>query len=130
MDNPVDEGLEQIHRDLDELEERSEEAFHPNLRPADTGLMCPFNMHRPCNADCMSYTTAPRHSSNSELNEQQAHCALIVGLDRLGRNVTILTEMMVRGERQRRADEADKKRETQFTHPDASKSPFGGGKKQ
>lgn len=48
------------------------------------GLVCFMNMDRPCGSDCMAYTT---HGSESKyLNDQQAHCVAIVGIERLGRH--------------------------------------------
>ena len=46
-----------------------------------------------CGAECMAYVTAPRTSTASELNEQQSHCALLLGVDRAGRALTILSSI-------------------------------------
>lgn len=110
----------------EEQDDKDEQAFEPNIRPAYTGLMCPFDLARPCGANCMAYVTFPRRSAVSELNEQSAHCSLIVGVERLGRNLTILTEMEARAEKKRQLAEADKRQRGQFAP--ATRSPFGGKK--
>jgi hypothetical protein len=47
------------------------------------GLVCFMNMDRPCGPDCMAYTTFG--SESKYLNDEQKHCAAIVGVERLGR---------------------------------------------
>jgi len=111
-------------------EEVEEQEYAPNIRPAHTGLLCPFDMQRPCGSDCAAYVTHPRRSSSSELNEQSSHCALISGVERLGRNLTIIAQGLVKAEKNRQVSEADRKRQGQFV-PDLAggmKSPFGGKK--
>lgn len=111
-------------------EEIAEQEYAPNIRPAHTGLLCPFDMQRPCGSDCAAYVTHPRRSASSELNEQSSHCALISGVERLGRNLTIIADGLVKAEKRRQLSEADKKRQDQFAPAFAgvAKSPFGGKK--
>jgi hypothetical protein len=52
--------------------------------PDKNGLICFLNTDRQCGADCMAYTTIA--SESPYLNEQQKHCVLIVGAERLGRH--------------------------------------------
>src|SRR5262245_32565672 len=58
----------------------------------DDGLMCFINPDRQCGADCMAYTTSG--SESPYLNEQQGHCAVIVGIERLGRYTGGLLSVM------------------------------------
>lgn len=123
MGNEIDEELGSLPED------ESEQVFQPNIRDAKTGLMCFMDKQFACGAACMAYVSAPRRASNSELCEQQFHCAVIVGLERLGRNVTIATELLAKSELRRRAKEQDQERQGQFTSTDAGTSPFRGKSK-
>lgn len=49
----------------------------------EDGLQCFIHPDRICGPDCMSFTTQPAESPT--LNEQQKHCVLLVGLERIGR---------------------------------------------
>jgi hypothetical protein len=50
----------------------------------ETSLICWLDSSRPCEADCMAYTTMEAESKL--LNEQQKHCAALVALERVGRH--------------------------------------------
>ena len=82
--------------------------------PDKNGLICFINMDRPCGADCMAYTTAEGESPY--LNRQQNHCALIVGIERLGRHTGGLLSLL-------RRNAQDAKRTGGAVPP----SPVGGG---
>lgn len=53
--------------------------------PAKNGLVCCFDMDRPCGADCMAYTSF--ESESQTLTIQQKCCVFVVAADRIGRNL-------------------------------------------
>lgn len=61
----------------------------------DNGLICFFNMDRPCSADCMAWTTQP--SESTVLNQQQKHCIALVSVERLGRFSGVLVQLAKKG---------------------------------
>jgi hypothetical protein len=82
--------------------------------PEKNGLVCFLNMERPCGPDCMAYTTFA--SESPHLNEQQKHCTLIVGVERLGRYAGGLLSIL-------KKSQADARRAASRTPP----SPRGEG---
>jgi hypothetical protein len=115
-----------METDEEVREDEEDQVFSPNIRPPGNGLLCFLHPDHACGPWCASYVTNPRLSNSSELNEQSSHCSLLLSAERVGRNVVILVEMMVRTERKRSAEEADRKQREQFSTTDASRSPFGG----
>lgn len=92
----------------------------PYIEPPDeldddpkNGLVCFLNMDRPCGPDCMAYTT--NKAESVYLNEQQKHCTLIVGIERLGRYTGGLLSII-------KANKADAQRAVSVKPP----SPTGG----
>jgi hypothetical protein len=81
---------------------------------APTGLRCFIHDTVECGADCAAYVTAPRMASAMELSQEQAHCALLLGMDRVGRSLTILAS--IASERRAKEDnrEADAIRASQL----------------
>lgn len=104
------------------------EGFVPedDIRDRTTGLYCFIESDRVCNASCAAYVTHPRVSPASELNEQQSHCGLMLCFERMGRNVTVLAQIAAEGAKKKKIEEADKKREAQFSQSSsvAKTSPF------
>jgi hypothetical protein len=121
MANPTDE-------EKPDQEAEPDVEYTPDIRDARTGLMCWRDSKLACGGFCMAYVTHPRRSNSSELGEQQTHCSLLTSAERLGRNTTILADMLTRAERKRRSEEADRKRTEQFAQIDPNRSPFGGKK--
>lgn len=74
------------------------------------GLLCFLNDTRECNGSCMAWITHPQ-GCGPELNEQQSHCMLLTGVERMSRHVTIIASLLSDGEKKRRIAEADKQRE-------------------
>lgn len=61
----------------------------------ENGLVCFFNMDRPCGPDCMAYTTTPSESVG--MNLQQKHCIALVSVERLGRFSGVLVQLLKKG---------------------------------
>lgn len=101
-------------------------------RPETTGLYCFLQDTRVCGASCMAYVTYPKASSSSELGGQQQHCALLSGVERVGRNVTVLASIQANTAKRAQVEAADRRRDQQLIPRDpavqAEKSPFGGGR--
>jgi hypothetical protein len=72
------------------------------------GLMCFLDTDRMCGADCMAFTT--QRSESPYLNHQQQNCAVIVGVERLGRYAGGIMKIL-------RDDKADRARENQKPPP-------------
>jgi hypothetical protein len=67
-----------------------EDDSRPYIEPPDekdddtrNGLMCFIDGDRECGADCMAWVTFP--SESPYLSEQGKNCAVLVGVERLGR---------------------------------------------
>jgi hypothetical protein len=58
----------------------------------------------------MAWITHPQ-GCGPELNEQQSHCMLLTGAERVARHITIIASLLSDGEKKRRIAEADKQRE-------------------
>ena len=104
-----------------------------SLRDVTTGLFCFLSPDRVCGAECAAFVTSPRLPVRSELNEQQAHCELMLCMERMGRNITVIAQIAAEGVKKKSIAEADKQRTGQFdTKPaptPATASPFPGWKK-
>lgn len=111
-----------------EPEGEPEVEYTPDIRDERTGLMCWKDSKLACGGSCMAYVTHPRRANSSELSEQQTHCSLLTSMERLGRNSSILADLLTRNERRRKSEEADRKRTQQFAQTDPNRSPFGGKK--
>lgn len=72
--------------------------------PERNGLACFLNADRVCGADCMAYTTMP--SESPYLNDQQKHCVVIVGAERLGRHTGGLLSFLRKGKQDAERDMA------------------------
>ncbi len=88
-------------------------------RPADTGLYCFMDLTRPCNSSCAAFVTFPKRAQSSELGEQSSHCSLLSSVERVGRNTTIIAEILHKQQKK----SADQARETNLTQ--SVTSPFG-----
>lgn len=99
----------------------------PDMRDEDASLFCFLDDSRSCNGTCMAYTSFPRTSKDSELSEQQAHCSLLMSMERIGRGTIISASMLSKQAARRASELADQQRTGQFTR-DATHSPFGGKK--
>lgn len=100
-----------------------------DMRSPTTGLYCFIHEDKVCNASCMAYVTTPRLPPRSELNDQQAHCELMLCFERMGRNITVLAQIAAETVKRKNISDADKKRAEQFnphvpSAPVGSRSPF------
>lgn len=114
-------------------EEEGELIESPNMRDQDASPMCFLTADRPCGAECLAYVTHPKLAKASDLSEQQAHCAIINNLERVGRGTIMVGQavaavassahsLVSRG----KTAEADKVRTSQFDPAtQATTSPFG-----
>lgn len=109
--------------ELEESGELDEYAPEEDARPKTTGLYCFLNSDRACGAECMAYVTLPRMPVRPELNEQQAHCELLLCFERMGRNITVLAQVAAETVKKRTISEADRRRNAQFTPPGGAPAP-------
>ena len=101
-------------RPEDEVPEEDGYIEEEEVRPVTTGLYCFIDSTRACGAECVAFVTHPRASRSTELNEQAAHCSLLLGVERMGRNLTVLAQVVSEGAKKRKLSDADRKRTEQF----------------
>ena len=59
-----------------------------------SGLRCFMSDDRACGASCMAYVTYPHaKANNSDLEEQNLHCAVISNIERAGRALSIVSQI-------------------------------------
>jgi hypothetical protein len=105
---------------------------HPDIvTPDDPGsgdaLFCFLNPKRVCGPDCVSFVTYPKRGKDSELNDTQAHCELILAAERASRHVAIIASMMADGQKKQKTKELDEQR-SKAAPPIKDPSLFGGNK--
>jgi hypothetical protein len=79
--------------------------------PVIERVYCFLDRERVCGPECMAFLTHPRQSNSSELSDLQAHCTLLTGMDRLGRNITIIASTLTGKARSEAIKEQDTIRE-------------------
>ena len=80
------------------------------------GLICFLDAKRQCGADCMAYTT-DSSATGSDLNVQQGHCALVVGVHRTAKHLVIIANLLNEQRSADRKKDADMKRTMQPSPP-------------
>jgi hypothetical protein len=108
-----------------------QQVYHPDMLEDDAedrpeglnSLDCFIDATRMCNPSCMAYVTYPR-GDPKELNEQQAHCALLLFGERAARHLTVLASTLIASEGRRKTAEQDRQREKSMAPMGPFASPF------
>jgi hypothetical protein len=104
--------------------------YAPEMIPEDKDkLYCFIEPTRACGPDCMAFMTYAADMKKTELDDNQRHCTLLVGADRVARHVVVLTSLFASAEQKKRTAAQDAQREANtpkagpFSAP-TPKSPF------
>src|SRR5688572_22597438 len=95
-------------------------------------MYCFLSSERLCGPDCMAFITFPKRSNSSELSDLQSSCAILSGIDRLGRNITILASTLVDKTKRDKTKAQDEERDRNTPKvglPPPIGSPFPVGRK-
>lgn len=92
-------------------DEESELAYAPDMIP-DVGdrVFCFIDHGRVCGPDCLGFMTHKADMKNTELDDNQRHCILLVNSDRLARHAVVIASLFATVEKKKRTEAQDRRR--------------------